>query len=132
MGNEEFHIKLLNDIKETGYPLELKIANKFRNNSWQLKYNSYYVDKDEKKGREIDLISNTLRAFPEKDTSESEKDKYPYLEVNLSLIIEIKESRDKPWVVFTTEKTLRDSNFPIIGHYPGLDKRKVRKIFHLK
>lgn len=47
---------ILKKIKETGFPSELKISNIFKEDNWGIQYNNYYIDHDEKKGREIDLI----------------------------------------------------------------------------
>lgn len=86
--------RLLEDIKKTGYPAEILAGNVFLNNGWQVHYNSFYIDLDENKGREIDL-----EAF--KQVSSKEYDVY----VALNLVAEVKKTEDHPWVIFSTERT---------------------------
>lgn len=95
--------KLLKDIKETGYPLELQISNIFEKNGWDVLHNAYYIDKDEKKGREIDLIVSDFQ-------SQSDEKNKQYIEYSYSLIIEIKQANAKPWVFFTNSEDRR--HFP--------------------
>jgi hypothetical protein len=93
--SDELKERLLQDILKTGFPLEMEISQKLRNNGWNVRNGSYYIDKDEDKGREIDVIS-TIHMI---------KDLYKEvcLEVVFSLIIEIKKTEGKPWVFFTSE-----------------------------
>nr|WP_154958898.1 hypothetical protein [Paenibacillus xylanexedens] len=92
--NEQLKENILKEIKKTGFPFELSVSNNFANNSWSIDFNSYYIDKDEKKGREIDLIAGLHR---QKTTNQQ------YIEFNWKMVIEIKQSLEKPWVFFTTK-----------------------------
>ena len=90
--------KLLKDIKKTGYHSELKAASILEKNGWFVIQNSYYLDREENKGREIDIIAvNSIT------TSSSRKS------VNLRVVIEVKRSVKNQWVIFTSP-------------YGGLDK----------
>ncbi|RHW38166.1 hypothetical protein D1B31_15460 [Neobacillus notoginsengisoli] len=92
--------KLLKDIKKTGYPFELTLHNKLIKNDWKVIANAYYIDKDEKKGREIDFIaSNHISEYINGEL----------LEIAFYLIIEVKKATDKPWVIFTVKNRDRFS-----------------------
>ncbi|MBB6632617.1 hypothetical protein [Cohnella thailandensis] len=122
---EDLKDNILKELLKTGYPFELQVSNFFSKNSWSLDHNSYFIDKDENKGREIDLIAGIHR----KNSGEKH-----YIELNWKLLIEIKQSNDKPWVVFSTrpssfEKMLA---FPKIKNYSGFSApyNKIHGIFN--
>jgi len=55
---EEFKKNLIKYIKEkTGYLEELEVANIFSKAGWGIRHSNYYLDKDEEKGREIDIFA---------------------------------------------------------------------------
>ena len=89
--SENLKEKLLKEVQKTGYPLELKVGDIFSKRDWGLQYCRYYLDKDEHKGKEID-ISAFKRVFTET------------VHVGLHIICEVKKSSDKPWVIFSTVK----------------------------
>lgn len=93
--------KLLEDIKKTGYPLELKIANIFDKCGWRTQSNSYYIDKDENKGREIDLIASKWEQIDDNEN---------YLEMTFYFITEIKTAWKKPWVLFSVPEDEKGFN----------------------
>lgn len=62
---------------------------------WKVSNGSYYIDKDEQKGREIDIIAQRHKS----------KTFVNSLEVVFSLIIEVKKSESKLWVFFTSESS---------------------------
>ncbi|CRK80324.1 hypothetical protein [Neobacillus massiliamazoniensis] len=96
MSKSELIEKLKKDLLDTGFPLELSISNTLKRNGWGVIHNSYYIDRDDQKGREIDLIARTFQY--------KEIDEEKFQEIAFSLIIEIKKAVKKPWVIFTTEK----------------------------
>jgi len=123
---KSFKEKLLEDIQKTGFPLELNIANKFMENNWSIKHSAYYIDKDEKKGREIDLNSSIYLNEKIQDT---------YIEIVFSLIIEIKKATSKPWVIFTTERDERIENIltkNIVSSGFNIETPTIFGVFHNK
>jgi hypothetical protein len=92
--SEQLKEKLLKDLKETGFPLEMEISKHLQTENWSVTNGSYYIDKDENKGREIDIIARVHRS--------AEVYKELSLEVVFSLIMEIKKSEQHPWVFFTS------------------------------
>lgn len=92
---DEFKIKLMTDIEKTGFPLEMEISQIIKGIGWKVQNSSYYIDRDENKGREIDIIASIHRS--------QEIYKGIHLEVVFSLVMEVKKTEDKPWVIFTSE-----------------------------
>ena len=88
--------KLKSQIIKGGFPFELEVARMFLKSKWHVENNTYYLDRDEKKGREIDLIAEYIKQF--------EAPKH-YSEFVFSFITEIKKETEKPWVFFATETT---------------------------
>lgn len=93
--SENIETKIKEDLLKHGYATEMVVASLLQQSGWQAIDHSYYLDRDENKGREIDAIS-VRRA-----TAFSEKKK---VTVTLALATEVKRSLDKPWVVFTQKK----------------------------
>ncbi len=95
--NKDLKEKLKKDILSTGFPFEMEVSQVLRSSGWRVKNSPYYIDKDENKGREIDIISTIHKVYEiYKETS---------MEICFSLIMEIKKSEDKPWVFFTSDVT---------------------------
>lgn len=94
--SEEYFNKIKKDIEDTGFPLEAKVASVFSKLNYDSLYSSYYIDKDENKGREIDFIAT-------KHFSETEDNHGLTYEYVFKTICEIKKANKKPWIFFTTE-----------------------------
>jgi hypothetical protein len=93
-----FKNNLSNYIKEnTGYLEELKVANIFSKTGWEVRHSSYYLDRDENKGREIDVYASKNIVFEDILGKE--------IYIGLNLVCEVKKSVDKPWIIFSTEKS---------------------------
>jgi hypothetical protein len=84
---------LKKDISKTGYVSEMIAARIFGKAGWQVYDHLYFLDKDENKGREIDLS-----AIYTSTKGNSKKS----LTVKLGLSVEVKKASSKPWVVFTS------------------------------
>jgi hypothetical protein len=97
--DDDFIKKLLEDVRATGYPTELAVAKAFEDSGWVTNPNTYYIDKDENKGREIDLVC-WLGLPSVLDEQESQ-----FL---LCASVSIKQSANRPWVIFTSPTTGRD------------------------
>jgi hypothetical protein len=94
--DESLRDRLLKDVKKTGYPIELQVGDIFSRNGWNVQYNRYYLDREEQKGKEIDISSYVAR---------SEKSAQPNIAmVSLHIICEVKKSSEEPWVVFSTKR----------------------------
>ena len=84
---------LRQDISKTGYVSEMVVARIFAGAGWQVYDHLYYLDKEENKGREIDLtaIYGSIQSTSKKS-----------LTVKVGLSVEVKKASSKPWVVFTS------------------------------
>lgn len=83
-------------IEDTGFPLELRAANLFANRGYHVASSLYYVDRDEGKGREIDLRVLLNRQWERAGQT---------FFVRHCLLVECKRYRKRPWVVFTNAST---------------------------
>jgi hypothetical protein len=102
MSEKGLNEKLLNEINKTGFPFELRISKFLQDNGYYVANNLYYIDRDEDKGRELDL-----RALKNFEFDKFQKHYY----VRHCLLIECKRSLDKPWVIFTSPVTAYDKAF---------------------
>jgi hypothetical protein len=93
---EEYIKKIKSNILKGGFPTELEVAHIFNKRNWRVNHNTYFIDKDENKSREIDLISDLL--FQHRTEGK-------YTEYTFKLIVEIKQEKTKPWVLFTSKTT---------------------------
>lgn len=91
--------KVIEAIGETGFPLELRTASLFARRGYAVASSLYYVDRDEGKGREIDLRVLLNRRRDENGV--------PVL-VRHCLLVECKRYKKRPWVIFTNEATPYD------------------------
>jgi hypothetical protein len=98
MSEKDLKEEILDEIEKTGFPLELRISNFLHENGHYVANNLYYIDRDEDKGREVDM--RALKNFVFKDNDEE-------YYVRHCLLIECKRS-DKPWVIFTSPVTSYD------------------------
>lgn len=111
--------ELKNKVKKSGFPTELEIGSIFVKNGWSVEHNTYFIDKDEKKGREIDLIAEFLLQHEKPDH---------YTEFIFRFVIEVKKEIAKPWVIFTTETSDFEKSIYEYGSdkvYSNFDKKQL-------
>lgn len=82
------------EVEKSGFPLEIEIASILEKDGWEVLPSSPYLDKDEKKWREIDI-----KAYKSIDQASDSKSIEPY-HLSLALIIECKRSKKYAWVFF--------------------------------
>ncbi|HJQ26884.1 MAG TPA: hypothetical protein VKA60_23420 [Blastocatellia bacterium] len=78
-------------IEKQGYPLEMFAAQILSNLGFDVSQSAYYTDTETGKHREIDVIASVTETINSK-----------YLK--FSLVLECKFSREKPWLLFASEK----------------------------
>ncbi|MBB3001457.1 hypothetical protein FHX57_003814 [Paraburkholderia tropica] len=84
-------------IKATGFPFENFVAEKLRGHNWQIISNQYYVDDDENKPREIDILAYKASSFSNFD-------------IRTVAIISCKKSESFHWAFLTRPANLKDPN----------------------
>lgn len=93
------HMDLKKNIKEwlldQGYPLEMRVAAALREIGFNVIQSRYFTDPENGKAREIDVIAS----YPEFTGC-----------IDVSFIIECKVSKNKPWLLFSSEHTLEGFN----------------------
>lgn len=94
--------RILEDIKKTGYPLEVDVARWLMEKGWGVFPQWAYVDEITKKVRTIDLLAMPFVAEP------VILFKPDIFKPRPILLVECKKSK-KPWVFLTTGELLKDS-----------------------
>ncbi len=100
MSEKDLKERILDEINKTGFPLELRISKLLQEGGYYNANNLYYIDRDEDKGREVDM-----RALKNIEFKENGEEYY----VRHCLLIECKKSVGKPWVLFTSPQTAYDA-----------------------
>lgn len=80
-------------VLNTGFPLELRTAYYLKSVQYHVAHNVYFLDRDEQKGREIDLRALKNAFFTKGRTRYA---------VRHCLLLECKKSASRPWVIFTS------------------------------
>jgi len=94
--DDDFFEKVINDIKKSGQPLELKTLITLKKNGWSVTPSVFYNDIESRKKREIDIIAK-------KEGRDIGNTKY-----EKKFIVECKKSSNKPWVFFKQEDFFAD------------------------
>lgn len=79
--------KIYGWLNEQGYPLEMSVAKALHEQAFSVTQSEYYADPDEGESREIDVVG----------TKQWEVEN---ILCRISLVIECKTSKDKPWLLF--------------------------------
>lgn len=91
--------KVIQAVEQTGFPLELRTTDILSQRGYYVANSLYYVDKDEEKGREIDL-----RALLNRNATVEGN----YYFVRHCLLIECKRYKKRPWVIFSNSQNIYD------------------------
>lgn len=88
----------INGINKTGFPLEHKVARQLRDNKWTVITNRYYVDNDEERPREVDIVAYRYC------------NKHPDFDLFTTIILSCKKSDHSVWTFLSREAAARDPN----------------------
>lgn len=80
---------ILKWINEQGYPFEMFCKNMLSKHGFSVVQSPYYEDMETSKFREMDFLATKFKIVNG-------------VTFNISLVIECKTSRDKPWIIFTS------------------------------
>lgn len=89
--NEELMQKLKKDLEKSGLASELKVRKIFQQRGWSISGGAAYLDKDEGKSREIDIVAHHGASVRKKEKT--------ILYNGFRAYVEVKKS-EKPWIVF--------------------------------
>lgn len=92
----ELEQKILREISKTGFPLELRTASFLEAQGYTANHGLHYIDRDERKPREIDLRCSKALKYPV--AMGGRKSSF----VRHTFLVECKKS-EKPWVIFTSD-----------------------------
>jgi hypothetical protein len=95
----DLRARITQDIAKTGFPLELRVAALLRGERHPVATNVFFVDRDEGKGREVDLRA-LINLFFKKGRT--------HYAVRHCLLVECKKSASRPWVIFTSPSVSYD------------------------
>lgn len=87
---DDLENRILADIENTGFITELHVGSILRKNGWSTRHSETYQDLDAEKSREIDIVATKVRF-----------DKRTNFHLELSLVIDVKKMKKRPWVIFT-------------------------------
>lgn len=94
----DLHQRVLDWLRKTGYPLELRVGRKLQAAGWQTTYSRWYRDAVSSKDRELDVEARIAR-------------RRAGVSAVFSLCIECKTSKDKPWVGLGSGRALGEKGF---------------------
>lgn len=100
---------LTEQIKKTGYPLEIETSNLLENKNFVVFNTQYYFDEEIQQGRDIDIYALPLRPDPVDDRL------HPF-SLSLFSAIECKKSETHAWVFYTRPR-LPMSSINMKGQY---------------
>jgi hypothetical protein len=98
----DFDKKLLGDIQKTGFPLELRVAHELLRHGYFIEHNVYYIDKDDNKGREIEISAL-------QNSQNAPRNIVPRWVRNFLTVECKKVTAGKPWVIFSSPVTSYDA-----------------------
>ena len=105
-------------IQKTGFPAELTICAKLLSLGIKPYQSQYYIDKDENKAREIDIVAGCGWNFTLGATT---------LYLIRALVIEVKKST-RPWVIFTSARSNTDHESPSCISFLNVDESAASDI----
>jgi hypothetical protein len=114
--SEDLKNKIRNWLDGQGYPLEMRVARAFQEVGFSVTSSEYYIDPDEKKPREIDVIASL-------------QDVIDGVIFELVYTIECKSSKANPWICFcsATPQT-RERSIGFLGRHATLYPKKCAKL----
>ncbi len=127
MNQDDVHImgdfeKLKESISKSGLPLEHWCIKELLKHGWSVLPSTTFVDRDENKYRELDMIASKRIDLGEVEGAPN----WNYF-LNLTLLIECKKSETQAWVFFPT---LVDRGLERVEHVDFLEVTRVQSLAH--
>jgi len=111
-------------IKKSGFPLEIEIADILQRHGWQVFPSSFFYDYDTGEFREIDILAYNVVGTALKDSAN-----YPY-RITMGLVIECKKREDTALVFFPRPRDPNDLDYGGIG-LASVDSFRIARISSL-
>lgn len=89
--NTELIKKIIDDLEKSGFSTELQARRIFQDSGWSVNAGYGYLDKDENKSREIDILATKVKSSKHNGKS--------FVHSEFHVCAEVKKT-EKPWVVF--------------------------------
>jgi hypothetical protein len=122
----ELESKIIEDMKKTGYSLEILTGSQLSNRGWTVRHQSIFRDEDENKSRYADLI-----AYKAIEREEFKR----FKRLNWTVIAECKKS-EKPWIfycppsdILTKGRDLSAVFYTKLASEPALPPKHVLPLF---
>jgi len=110
---EDLIPKIRKWLDKQGYPLEMKVARSFQEAGFSVSSSEYYLDPDEGKPREIDVIASMQTTITG-------------ITFHLAFTVECKSSKEKPWVCFRAgRKQHRESSVGFLARQATIQGRNL-------
>lgn len=91
--NDEIIFNRITDwLNSQGYPLEMDVSEVLHKLNFHVLQSEYYIDDETSNHREIDIVADVHKEISD-------------VFLRLSLIVECKVSKDKPWIIFTSRNS---------------------------
>ena len=103
--------KISEEIKKSGFPLELRIANELIKRDYHVAHSLFFVDEDENKSREVDIRALKNYVFSEGIGL----GKF----IRNCLLIECKKCTKYPWVFLTSPGNAYDQDLFFLPQIPN-------------
>jgi len=104
--------KIVEWLKTQGYPLEMEVAHIFKEAGFEVSSSEYYVDPEEQKPREIDVLASMSTQIQG-------------ILFQLTYVVECKSPKEAPWVAFRSRANApRD---PTVGFLARIATREGRR-----
>jgi Holliday junction resolvase-like predicted endonuclease len=88
--DEGLENRLTDWLNKQGYPLEMLVARLFQQKGFRVQQSEFYADQDTGESREIDVVASKSALVQG-------------ITIRVTLAIECKLSKDKPWILFTSQ-----------------------------
>jgi hypothetical protein len=88
---EKIETQIKNWLEKQGYPLEMEVAAYAAKQGFEVSQSDYYIDQDDGKPREIDLVLSKKAV------------KYKDFSIGYHLCVECKSGKEKPWLLLASD-----------------------------
>ena len=85
--NDKFKTEIKNWLTKHGYPLEMMVAQAFKEADFSALQSEYYDDPESGKSREIDVLASKVKSIGG-------------VNIRIAFVVECKMSHDAPWLLF--------------------------------